>query len=270
MKLRTIDGVVPLLVCACLAGATDRPASQARPGVPATESVGKKETGGIRGCVMAADTSGPLRKATVQAIATAIGVVRSTPTDAMGCYAFTDLPAGRYAVRASKPPYLPLDFGEDPVSGREGELVTVSDAKVAQGVDFRLPKGGVIAGRVVDETGEPVANVPVQVMVVVSVGTDEQPTVFPLALSARSTNDLGRYRVFGVPPGEYYVCASARAPANKATPELSGFVPTYFPRSTDLHEAAIVSVRAGQEIQNIDIVLAPAASLRKFPGGASR
>ena len=263
MKKRMIARAAPLLLCACLAGAQAHPTTQARPGSPGTQGAEKKDTGGIRGCVVAGDTEGPLREATVQAVATPIGVVRSTGTDAQGCYAFANLPAARYVVQASKAAYATLQFGEDPLSGREGQMVSVSDGKTPADVNFRLPKAGVITGRVVDDAGEPVPNVLVQAMAVVPVSGDEERTAFPHAPSARTTNDLGRYRLFGLPAGDYVVSASPGNRAAKIPAELAGFVQTYFPGTLGLAEAVVLSVKPGQELQNVDIVLAAAPPPRK-------
>jgi hypothetical protein len=215
------------------------------------------------GCVVAADTGGPLRWAIVQAIATAIGVVRSTGTDASGCYAFTNLPDALYVVQVSKVAYATVVFGEDPPSGREGQTVRVSGGETVPDVDFRVAKSGVITGRVVDDAGEPVPNVLVQAMSVVSFSADEEPAAFPHAPSARTTNDLGLYRLFGLPPGDYVVCASPGAVAAKTPSELTGFIPTYFPRSRGLAAATVLSIKVGQEFQGVDIVLAVTTQLRK-------
>jgi len=258
-----IARAAPLLLCACLAGATAHPASQARTGSPGTQPAEKKDAGGIRGCVVAADTGRPLREVTVQVIATAIGVVRSTWTDALGCYSLTNLQAARYVVQASKLAYATLQFGENPLLGSTGTPVQVSDGKTVPNVDFWLPKGGVITGRVVDDAGEPVPNVLVQAMDVVPVSGDEQPRAFPHAPSARKTNDLGRYRLFGLPTGEYYVFATPGSQAAKKPAEHEGLLSTYFPGSRDLTAATRLLVTAGQELQNVDIVLAAAPPSRK-------
>ena len=228
MRQWRIDRAASLLLCIVLPGAAADPARQARPGVPTAQAAAKKDSGGIRGCVVAADTGGPLRGATVQTIATEIGVVRSTGTDASGCYAFTNLPDAAYVVQVSKMAYATVVFGEDPPSGREGQTVRVSGGETVPDVDLRVAKSGVIAGRVVDDAGEPVPTVLVQALSVVSFSADEEPAAFPHAPSARTTNDIGRYRLFGLPPGDYVVCASP-GPAARIPAELSGFIPTYFP-----------------------------------------
>ena len=86
------------------------------------------------------------------------------------------------------------------------------------------------------------------------------------------TNDLGQYRMYGLPPGEYYVSATLRntdimildaamlgggaSGASGSTPS-SGYAPTYFPGTTVAAGAQRVTVAIAQEAQNTDFALAP-------------
>jgi hypothetical protein len=84
------------------------------------------------------------------------------------------------------------------------------------------------------------------------------------------TNDLGQFRLYGLPPGEYYVSATLRnaemmmmdmalggaAPAAGSQP-TSGYAPTYFPGTTTPTNAQRVTVTVSQETQNTDFALAP-------------
>ena len=65
---------------------------------------------------------------------------------------------------------------------------------------------GVIAGKVLDQDGDPVAMVQVQVMrYSYARGRKQlQPT------GTASTNDLGEYRVGNLAPGRYYISANDR------------------------------------------------------------
>jgi hypothetical protein len=253
---RRIDRAALVLLVAVVGGGAADLRQQTRPGQPTVPAVDEKATGRILGCVVAADTGGPLREAGVQAIASSVGVVRGTGTDSVGCYAFDNLPAADYLVRVSKETYATVGYGEDPESGREEQRVAVSSGKTVAEIDFRVPKAGVIAGRVVDDAGEPVPNVRVEVLSVVGSSDVEEPTLFPLQHLMRTTNDLGRYRLFGLPAGDYVVLASPATQAGKMPAELSGFAPTYFPASTGPTAATVLSVRVGQELRGVDIVLA--------------
>jgi hypothetical protein len=69
------------------------------------------------------------------------------------------------------------------------------------------------------------------------------------------TNDLGEYRVYGLPPGEYIVSARSRQFGARVTmgaggrrDRAEGLIPTFFPGTTNVAEAQIVRTAAGQEI----------------------
>lgn len=79
---------------------------------------------------------------------------RQATTGADGAYEFKGLAAGGYQVEYRKPEGYPNPRYEDPDRER---LVTVDVAKVTGGVDFALSRGLTISGRVVDESGKPVA-----------------------------------------------------------------------------------------------------------------
>ena len=245
-----------VLLGAVLAGAAADPARQARPGQPTAPAADQKATGQIHGCVVAGDTGGPLRDAGVQAIATSVGIVRGTATDSTGCYNLANLPAADYVVRVSKETYATVGYGEDPESGREEQTVPVSGETTMAKIDFRVPKAGVIAGRVLDGAGEPVPNVRVQALSVAARSGVEEPNAFPYQPSARTTDDLGRFRMFGLPAGDYVLLASPAPQAGKMPVELSEFTPTYFPGSPSLAAAVVLSVKVGQEHRGVDIVLA--------------
>src|SRR5947208_2027116 len=68
----------------------------------------------IRGRVTGLDSGQPLRKAQVRVIQFDAGPGRenrTTTTDVDGRYEFTDLPAGRYVVNASKGAYVTVVWG---------------------------------------------------------------------------------------------------------------------------------------------------------------
>src|SRR5438552_11475950 len=136
-------------------GPGQRPAGDAAP--PATG------TSRIRGRVIAGDTGRPLRRVNVRVTAPELREMRSVSTDADGRYEFKDLPAGRYMVTATKNGYVQISYGQTrPNEG--GKPLQLNEAQTVERIDFALPRGAVIAGRVIDEYGEPVANATVQAL----------------------------------------------------------------------------------------------------------
>jgi hypothetical protein len=220
-------------------------------------------TGRIRGRVVAADGTTPLRRAQVRALAGAIRTTRLTSTDADGRYEFADLPAGRYEVMVDKAGYVGLAFGQKrPFDG--GRPLDVGDAQLVDGVDFALPRGSVIAGRLTDHTGEPIVGAYVQAMryQYQPGGRRRLVAASSRGFFSNSTNDLGEFRLFGLMPGTYVVSASATSigVVNLTTPESGtggvagidsreGYIQTHFPGTANLAEAQSVTVGLGEETE---------------------
>src|SRR5437762_6869779 len=122
-----------------------------------------KATSRISGRVMAAETGQPLRRAIVRLLSPEQHESRMAVTDPAGRYEFNDLPEGRYSLTAAKSGYVTLQYGQTRVR-QIGRPVDLRAALALGKIDFRLPRGSVITGQVVDELGEPVAGARVQAM----------------------------------------------------------------------------------------------------------
>src|SRR5436190_19111445 len=109
--------------------------------------------GRIMGRVLAADNGRPVKRARVYASAAELPGGRGMLTDDSGVFDLTELPAGRYTLTVSKPGFVSLSYGQRrPLQA--GTPLQLNDGQQLKGVDFRLPRGGVIAGRILDEEGE--------------------------------------------------------------------------------------------------------------------
>src|SRR5206468_5450232 len=86
-----------------------------------------------------------------------------------------------------------------------GTPVTLADGQELATIDLRVVRGGVITGRVLDEDGEPLARAVVTVQRYQYVRGERQLS----PAGGDQTDDRGQYRVFGLPPGDYYVSATA-------------------------------------------------------------
>ena len=75
----------------------------------------------------------------------------------------TGLSARRYRISASRAPFVTMGFGQRHPNGPAREIDLVA-TPVADRIDITLPRGGVIAGRVTDDLGEPAAYVRVAAM----------------------------------------------------------------------------------------------------------
>ena len=214
-------------------------------------------TATIRGRVLALDTGRPLRRARILLSAQELGSDgRATSTGLDGRYEFKDLPAGRYTIRVSRSGYLNLDYGQRrPLEA--GKPLQVADKQIVDRVNFSLPRASVIAGRIVDEFGEPVASVMVVAL---------RPTYWQgrrrlvSAGFAAPTDDAGGFRITGLMPGSYVVQASLRetwTTTENGAEQVMGYAPTYFPGTGSTLDARRVAVGVGQEVGQTNFALVP-------------
>jgi len=232
------------------------------PGVPARDARPTKTgTARIRGHVFAADTGLPLRKVLVRAFSPELRDSRVTTTDPQGAYELKELPAGRYSLNASKGSYVSLSYGQvRPFES--GKPLEVLDGQTIEKVDFNLPRGAVISGRILDEFGEPTADTQVQAMRYQYI--QGQRRLIPSGRGA-TTNDLGEYRLFGLPPGQYYVTATLRGGYMGGfgeSDDRSGYTPTYYPGTGSVSEGQRLTLAVGQTLNDISMTLVPARTAR--------
>jgi hypothetical protein len=223
----------------------------------------ERGTAVIRGQVVAADTGAPLRRAQIRAFAQGGGGNGVTQSDAQGRFELTQLPAGRYFISAMRSGYVSLQFGQK-APNQPGTPVEIRDGQTIDKVNLALPRGGAISGRVVDDLGEPIASVEVGVQRFAYMGGSRRLGPAGAQGGNDRTDDLGQFRLYGLPPGEYYVSATLRPMefmgpnAVVASGQSDGYASTYFPGTTNLAEARRVSVRAGQDVMNVSFALVSA------------
>lgn len=218
-------------------------------------------TARIRGQVVAADDGRPIRRAMVRASAPELREQRGTFTDPDGRYELADLPAGRFTVTAFKAGFVTISHGQTRPY-EMGRPIDVRDRQTIDRIDFALPRGAAITGRIVDEYGEPVAGGAVQPMQLRYVNGRRQPTMTGNGMF--QTPDTGEFRLWGLPPGDYLLQASVNGggagPVD--TDDRSGYAPTYYPGTANPAEAQSVRVEAGQTLSGIEIMLTPARAVR--------
>jgi hypothetical protein len=180
-------------------------------------------------------------------------------TDASGRFQLADVAPGDYVVRAQLEGYYgPAANGTYPAFASQN--VSVDAQQATPEVSLSLIRGGSISGRVRDPEGKLAMNI----NVAAAVGT-ASPT------ASRTTDDRGEYRLFGLPPGEYYVSAGGTGSAagvlryfvrwdaahGQVNNWTSAPAQTFFPNGSSVAEGKAIVLREGEEVVGVDITLRP-------------
>lgn len=232
----------------------------------------------IQGVVVSADLGRPVRRATVRLSSTTPAPPFSQITDDSGRFRFEEVPAGQFHLTASKPGYLTSAYGErQPGGGRPGTPLSVTAGQHIERLALPLARGGVLAGTVADDGGEPQFGVEVRAF---RFAWQAGERLLRPAGSAR-TDDRGTYRIGALPPGEYLVMASPAgdgglldevgfsapsfgsaigrsairesAVAGREAP--AGYAPVFFPGTTSSRDATRVTLGIGEERSGLDLQL---------------
>lgn len=203
-------------------------------------------TASITGRITTADTGAPLRRVEVRAIGES-GISRLTTTDGDGWYQVRDLPAGTFTVHAAKTGFVPLYHGQRRPFERRATISLAEGQRAT--VNLALPRAGAITGRVVDGTGEPVMGARVQAMRIRMVNGQRG---LQSVGAGDTTDDMGAYRLYALPPGDYFVTVLPRRveprPGVRTQPTQSADATLiYFPGTASRQEAQRIAVGASSE-----------------------
>ena len=262
-KLGIREGALIIGLVACLtlfsvcAGFVNRDAYAAWI-TPTRPGSAERKPGVIQGRVFAKAGGSPLAKATLSLrskTARPQDAPQTVRSDNRGEYAFREVEAGQYLLRATRSGYIPRNYGQKTSHGlrREeaGTALTVGPGQVLDDIDFHLIRGGVVEGRVVDQDKEPVERVTVSLNRYWNLGDKRRLLPF----GRDETDDRGHFRIFGTPPGDYYLSVSPRPLIGDPRRERRSFAPTYYPGVLKVEEAASIEVKAGREVGGFDITV---------------
>jgi protocatechuate 3,4-dioxygenase beta subunit len=232
----------------------------------------------VAGTVVNAMTGAPVNKASVKLFQLAEGsesaVVGSysATTDASGRFQ-TRVERGRYAMLVVRNGYAKLTMGMAGTS-KPASIVSLACTDATE-LRFLMTPQGVIAGTVVDEDNEPLANAMVEAF---NYRSGAQAGRVRAASAAR-TDDRGKYRIFGISPGRYYVSVRIQdSPGNgglTAEEPQTSYVPTYYPGTNHASAATPIPVVGGQEsvadftLAKVSTVHAAGRFLTDFHGGCA-
>jgi Carboxypeptidase regulatory-like domain len=257
-----------LLAFASVVAAQQQPARD----TSAQKQAAPAPTGRITGHVIAGDNGRPVKRARVFAAAAELQGGRGMLTDDNGVFDFTELPAGRYTITASKSGFVSLAYGQRrPL--QSGTPLQLADGQQLKDINFQLPRGSVIGGHVLDEDGDAMPGVMVRVMRYQYLQGERRLT----PAGNGQTDDKGQYRVWGLMPGDYYINAVARgggpggfggpaggfggrgggrggqaAPGTGNGAEQVNYAPTYYPGVPSIADAKPVTVGLGAETLDIN------------------
>jgi hypothetical protein len=193
-------------------------------------------TASIRGRITTADTGAPIRGAEVR-LSMDGRFSRLVTTNGEGRYELRNLPAGAYKLTVSRTGFITLEYGQRRPF-ESSSTISLAEGQNATG-NVALIRGGAIFGRILDSTGDPSVGTRVQVM---RVRTEEGRRRLLSVGAGDQTDDTGAFRVYGLPPGDYYVAASTGlVDAVKRDP------PIYYPGTANFAEAQPITLGIGAE-----------------------
>ncbi|HET9176741.1 MAG TPA: carboxypeptidase-like regulatory domain-containing protein [Terriglobia bacterium] len=202
----------------------------------------------VSGSVLSAATGQPLRDASVSLRKAGVS---STPLETMtgadGRFEINNVDPARYYLFVSKAGYVSLEYGQkspdDPL-----RLLALAPGQSIRDISFQLIRGAVITGYVYNEDGEPIENMQVRA---------ERYRYYKgkrrlMPTGYGQTDDRGKYRIFDLAPGDYYISASAEPMSYGGS---ASYERTYYPGVADPTQSSPLGIRAGDEFPDVDVTL---------------
>ena len=193
----------------------------------------------ISGTVVNSVTGEPIRGALVQIVGSKSDAVL---TDGDGRFQFDDVPAQQFNVVAHKPGFL---NDADIVATREFQSLLVQSPPRSGPLVVKLTPEGVISGRVQDESGEAIEDLPVKLIYVHVVEGRKRWEQHAVT----STDPEGGFRFADLTPGLYYVKAGPSTVGALGERQQDAFGAGFYPGAPGLEGASPAHVNAGEKIQ---------------------
>jgi beta-lactamase regulating signal transducer with metallopeptidase domain len=156
-----------------------------------------------------------------------------------GTFSVKDVPPGQYRLSFFREGYVGTHSSAEPT------WLIVFNGQPPEALRLHMMRGPAISGRIFDESGQSRSSAHVELLRLDF--RDGQRTLRASDISMLSDSN-GEYRLFGLPPGEYYLRVRPRAGD-------ADFLPVYFPGVTDAAYATPITVRAGADISGVDLTL---------------
>ncbi len=213
----------------------------------AVGAAAEERNGSIIGVVSDSVSHQPLRKVMVT-LSSGSHLEPQVISGDDGAFAFHHLKPGQYRLAVERRDY-PM-----------WTAITVSSSEDPDPVTIELLPGAVVAGRILDEDGDPLNGCWAQARSV------EHPEQIASGQGARDASEPSDYRLFGLLPGKYILSAQCVVPAFQPRPFSAGPDPPpslayplqFYPAAPDAASAQPVELAAGSETTGIDFRMHPA------------
>jgi protocatechuate 3,4-dioxygenase beta subunit len=182
------------------------------------------------------------------------GVAGRATTDDQGNYRITGLAAGDYTIYPFAPAFY---YPSSQFYGMGGKSLNLQAGETAEGIDFKLTRGGVITGRIADSTGKPLVEERLQIQ---QIDENRQKLAMPFNPYGYTSDDRGIYRIYGLQPGKYLVSVGrdTRSGAVLFGGSNRYYPLTFYANASEEAGAEAVEIAPGGEAANVDIVVGKA------------
>jgi hypothetical protein len=188
-------------------------------------------------------THDPMPLANVLVRVKADGKAYETRADSEGLYAFYDLPSGRYEFAPDLPPGATLSW----YIGSDKPLMPFQlNAGACQERNIEVFPNGSIQGRIFDSSNKLLPHAFVYI-----VPADQKVLPERRQLYWESQGKEGYFKFVHIPPGKYLILVNPDDSRNPAFP----YRRTFYQGVHDRASAAVITLRRGEQIKDVDIRL---------------
>jgi hypothetical protein len=193
----------------------------------------------------------------------------SVITEENGKFAFENVPAGKYSLTGAKRGFVTASYDQH---DQFSTAIVTGTGIDTEALVLKIAPNAVIAGKVLDEAGEPVRHA-----IVTLYYDDHREGVDQIQVrNMAHTDDLGAYDLPNLIPGTYFLSVRATPWYAVHPPEDSGgrkseiavdrsldvaYPMTYYTDATDSDGATAIPVQGGEHLQ-VDMHLNPVPALR--------
>lgn len=190
------------------------PPGAPQPGGPQPTGQPATGTGLIVGRVLDASSGKPIQGASVTVTSTSQQLPspvsaatgfrpQAIVTGSDGVFVFRNLPKGSFVLRGGLAGYLSVSASTSPTASAAFQAVSLDDGEKVNDIELRMWRSGAVTGQVLDEQNEAVEGITIMVVRIAMTGGRRTLAM----MQSATTDDRGVYRIPGLTPGDYGVCA---------------------------------------------------------------